>query len=44
VFAGAVHDKATDPSPATPVTEVGVPGLDRKEVNDGYSELEPKFQ
>lgn len=44
MLAGAVQETATDASPATPVTEVGAPGLDRNEVNAGYSELEPKFQ
>ena len=42
MLAGAVHETAADPSPATPATDVGAPGLDRNEVNAGYSELEPK--
>ena len=41
---GAVQETATAPSPATPVTVVGAPGLDRNDVSSGYSELEPKFQ
>jgi hypothetical protein len=44
VLDGAVQETATAPSPATPVTDAGIPGLDRKDVSAGYSELEPKFQ
>ena len=42
VLAGAVHETAADPSPATPAIDVGALGLDRNEVNAGYSELVPK--